>query len=200
MTREFTPFDIGQRFRIVRENTPPTDRLDLVMIPGAFGSGEHETTACCLRILEGMTESVQGAHVLDLGSGTGILAIAALKLGAASAVCVDIDPGAVETCRRNCELNGVADQVEHFCGTLEILPPRSFDLVLANIYGDILLQLATQLTQRAKTGSPLLLSGILWEYNFDVRQTYERAGCDVVRNYMLEEFSSVLLKRRTNQP
>ena len=199
MPREFNPFIIGQRFRIVPPVTLSTpDRIDLIMVPGAFGSGEHETTASCLALLESMADSLQGSQVLDLGSGTGILAIAALKLGAANAVCVDIDPGAVETCRRNCELNGVADRVEHVCGTLEALPPRSFDLILANIYGDILLNLASDLTHRAKPGAPLLLSGILWEYNFNVRQAYERAGCQVIQNRMLEEFSSVLLKRQAS--
>ncbi len=197
MGREFRPFDIGRRFRVLPEKTPISsiDRLDLIMAAGAFGSGEHETTASCLELLETLPE-VRGAQLLDLGSGTGILSIAALKLGAERAVCVDLDPGAVATCRRNCELNRVAERVTHIQGTLAEVQENGFDLVLANIYGDILLEVADQLVAKTRTGAPLVLSGILWEYNFDIRQRYERLGCEVIKNRMLEEFSSVLLKKR----
>lgn len=164
------------------------------MDSGAFGSGEHETTASCLDTLESLTE-IKGKCLLDLGSGTGILAIGALKLGARSALCVDIDPEAVATCRRNCDLNGVSDQVTHVCGTLDAVDVPSFDLILANIYGDILLAVSELLVAKARTGAHLLLSGILWEYNFDVRQRYEKLGCEVVANRMLQEFSTVLLKK-----
>ena len=101
------PLLIGTRLRIVAPGTPPAadGRVDVVLTRGAFGSGEHETTASCLEMLEGL-EGIRGATVLDLGSGTGVLAIAALELGAGHAVCVDIDPASVATARRNCELNG----------------------------------------------------------------------------------------------
>lgn len=192
----YSPFEIGNRFRILPPEAPASGdgRIDLIMARGAFGSGEHETTANCLTILEELPE-VQGARVFDLGSGTGILAIAALKLGAAAALCIDINPQAVETARKNCGLNDVAERAQHHVGVLEDAPPGEFDLVLANIYGDLLLDLAPALTPRARPGGLLLLSGMLWEYNFEVRQTYERLGCTVVRNYMLEEFSSVLLRK-----
>ncbi len=196
MGREFSPFEIGERFRIIPMGTEPADdaRIDLILAPGAFGSGEHETTASCLEALEGLPE-LHGARILDLGSGTGVLAIAALKLGAASALCVDIDPAAVETCRLNGELNGVGERLGHYCGTLDCCPEETFDVVLANIYGDILLLVAEDLVSRARPGAPLLLSGILWEYNFDVRNRYERLGCEVVKNRLLEEFSTVLLRK-----
>ncbi|WP_027716189.1 50S ribosomal protein L11 methyltransferase [Desulfuromonas sp. TF] len=193
----YPPFTIGATFRIVPPGTPASTegRIDLVMDRGAFGSGEHETTASCLEILAELPE-VRGARVLDLGSGTGILAFAALKLGAARAVCVDINPQAVETARRNGELNGLTDRLIHRAGTLGSAGEDPFDLVLANIYGDILLNLAEDLTRRARPGALLLLSGILWEYNFEVRQHYERLGCEIIRNRMLEQFSTVLLRKR----
>ncbi len=196
MGRKFTPFDIGSRFRILPVGLPASQdgRIDLVMAAGAFGSGEHETTASCLEIIETMPQ-LEGARVLDLGSGTGILAIAALKLGAKSALCLDIDPGAIETCQVNAAINDVADRVDHFCGTLDQCPETDFDLVLANIYGDILLLVADDLVAKAAPGTPLLLSGILWEYNFDVRNRYERLGCSIIKNRMLEEFSTVLLQK-----
>ncbi len=192
----YEPFDIGSKFRIRPADAASSadGRIELVMARGAFGSGEHETTANCLEILEGLPE-VHGASVLDLGSGTGILAIAALKLGAAEALCIDINPQAVAAARRNCDLNGVAERARHHTGVLEDAPGGAFDLVLANIYGDLLIDLAPALAARARPGALLLLSGMLWAYNFDVRRVYQNFGCTLVRNYMLEEFSSVLLRK-----
>ena len=192
----YPPFTIGATFRIVPPGTPAsTDgRIDLVMDRGAFGSGEHETTASCLEMLAELPE-IRGARLLDLGSGTGILALAALKLGAAHALCIDINPQAVETARRNGVLNGLSERLTHRTGTLASTGEDQFDLVLANIYGDILLDLAQSLVGRARPGALLLLSGILWEYNFEVRQHYERLGCEVIRNRMLKQFSTVLLRK-----
>jgi ribosomal protein L11 methyltransferase len=192
----YPSFTIGHRLRIVApDDTPPRDaRINLVIAKGAFGSGEHETSACCIEMLEELPQ-VQGARVLDLGSGTGILALAALKLGALSAVCVDINPDAVRTCEKNCELNGLSPHVQNITGSLDSVNEGDFDLVLANIYGDLLLDFAPGLIQRTRQGGLLLLSGILWDYNFDVRQCYERLGCSIVKNRMLDEFSSILLQK-----
>ena len=192
----YEPFNIGNRYCI----TPPGassndyDRIDLVMQRGAFGSGEHETTENCLELMEHLPE-LDGARVLDLGSGTGILAIAALKLGAEHAVCVDIEPKAVETAKLNCHLNDLDQQATHIVGTLDNVSEDCFDIILANIYGDILLKLAPALTAKLQPEGTIMLSGILWEYNFDVRQAYERQGCRVIKNKLLEEFSSVLLQK-----
>jgi len=195
--RVFNSFTIGNRFRISPEgeNPPQDDRINLIMAPGAFGSGEHETTASCLEILEGLP-NIKGTRVLDLGSGTGILAIAALKLGAHSALCVDTDPAAVTTCRSNCDLNHVSSQVEHLCDTLDGVNEESFDLILANIYGDILLLVAKDLISKTRPQTQILLSGILYEYNFDIRQKYQKLGCNIIRNHMLDEFSTVLLNKK----
>lgn len=194
----YKPFTIGSQFRITPPNAPAgTDGgIDLVMQRGAFGSGEHETTESCLKILEQRPE-VKGAQVLDLGSGTGILAIAALKLGAKHVVCVDIEQDAVDSARVNCHLNHIDHQVTHITGTLDAVAENNFDFILANIYGDILIDLAESLTTKLKPGGSLLLSGILWEYNFDVRQAYERMACEVVSNHMLEEFSTTLMIRKS---
>ena len=193
----YHPFNIGSKFRITPPGHPKStdNRIDLVMQRGAFGSGEHETTESCLEIL-GSLPDIPGARVLDLGSGTGILAIAALQLGAKHATCVDIEPKAVENAGTNCRLNGLEDRVTHVTGTLDAVLENDFDIVLANIYGDILLGLAQSLSDKLKSGGTLLLSGILWEYNFDVRQAYEKRGCVVVQNRMLEEFSTVLLRKK----
>lgn len=193
----YQPFNIGSSFRIAPPDhfASSDGRIDLVMQRGAFGSGEHETTVSCLEVLESFPE-VNGAQVLDLGSGTGILAIAALKLQAAHTVCVDIEPSAVETALVNFKLNNLVEQATHITGTLDAVKERGFDLILANIYGDILMDLVEPLTAMVKPGGALLLSGILWEYNFDVRQAYETRGCEIIRNRILEEFSTILLRKR----
>lgn len=193
----FHPFEVGTRFRIIPPEAPPsTDgRIDLVISKGAFGSGEHETTASCLEILETLP-AVRHARVLDLGCGTGILGIAALKLAADSVLGVDINPQAVETALRNCQLNGVDERAQLLTGVITDVKEKNYDLVLANIYGDLLLDLAGDLVARTRPGGHLLLSGMLWEYNFDVRKRYEGLGCAVLKNRMLPEFSTVLLKKR----
>jgi len=195
----YQSFNIGNRFRIVPpgETSSAHDRIDLVMQRGAFGSGEHETTDSCLVFMESLPY-IRGARVLDLGSGTGILALAALKLGASHSVCVDIEAAAVETAKINCHLNHVEERVTHIVGTLDdVSHEQPFDLILANIYGDILLALAQPLAAILKPQGAMLLSGILWEYNFDVRQAYERQGCQVVKNQLLDEFSTVLMQKTT---
>ena len=196
MKEDYQPFALGSRFCILPPDIapPPGEHINLTMERGAFGSGEHETTRSCLEALEQMSFSGR-EKVLDLGSGTGILSIAAVLLGAGKAWCVDIEEAAVKSCQQNCSLNNVNDKIVHVCGTLDALAEEGFDLILANIYGDILLSVAHDLVAKAKPGTLLLLSGILWEYNFDVRQKYERLGCEVIKNRMLEEFSTVLLKK-----
>jgi len=192
----YQPFIVGKNFRVLSPGHPDsTDgRIDLVMQRGAFGSGEHETTVSCLEMIERL-DGLKGRRVLDLGSGTGILAIAALKLGAASVLCVDIAPEAVESARINCEINQVAERANHLIGTFEAVKEQPFDLVLANIYGDILLSIAAPLAALTAAKGDLLLSGILWEDNFEVRQAYLKQDCELVANRMLNEFSSLLFKK-----
>lgn len=192
---DFAPLLIGQGFTIVPPQTaaPDNNRLSIVMARGAFGSGDHETTRSCLEIMETLRFSAS-PNILDLGSGTGILAIAALKLFGGHAWCVDIAESAITSARHNCDLNQI-DSVTHHCGTLDSLTKSDFDLVLANIYGDILLDVAEDLVNRTATGATILLSGILWEYNFDIRERYQSLGYTLIKNRLLEEFSTVLLRK-----
>jgi len=198
MKEDYQPFFLGTRFCILPPGlTPPAgDQINLIMNRGAFGSGEHETTRSCLEILEnfqcGGQEKIE--KILDLGSGTGILSIAMLLLGAGRAWCVDIEESAVQSCKENCRLNGVDERVTHVCGTVDGLQEGGFDLVLANIHGDVLLAVASDLVSKSRPGARLLLSGMLWEYNFDVRQKYQRSGCELMKHRMLEEYSTLLFR------
>lgn len=192
--RDFAPIEIGTRLIVLPPDTPaPAGKLILRLERGAFGSGEHETTRSCLELL--LEQQIHAADVLDLGSGTGILALASLLCGARHGWCVDIDPAAVACCRRNSQLNGLKNQVTLHCGPLAQLARADFDFVFANIYGDILLDIAVDLAGRVRRGGRLLLSGILWEYNYDIRQRYGRLGFKLLKNRMLDEFSTMLLEK-----
>jgi ribosomal protein L11 methyltransferase len=195
---DFTPLLIGKRFAIVPPQTENIDnsRLQIKMARGAFGSGDHETTRSCLEIMETLSFP-EPPKILDLGSGTGVLSIAALKLFGGHAWCVDIEESAVASARLNCELNNI-DTATHHCGTLATLTESGFDLVLANIYGDILLDVAEALVARAAPGATILLSGMLWEYNFDVRTSYHQLGCTLIKNRLMDEFSTVLLHKENS--
>ena len=201
-SRKFSPFDIGKRFRILPPANCPSPlhdtsigaRIEIILARGAFGSGEHETTASCLEILEAIPR-IKDARVLDMGCGTGILAIAALNLGARSAVCVDIDPDALLTCRLNSELNRLGDRMTLVRGATDTIRPDRFDLILANIYGDILLRIADRLISTAFLGARLLLSGIMHQDDYEVRQRFVKGGCKILERRQLEEFCTLLLER-----
>jgi ribosomal protein L11 methyltransferase len=197
LRREFTPIEIGTHLVILPPDTPaPAEKLILRLERGAFGSGEHETTRSCLELI--LDQQIHTAEVLDLGSGTGILALTSLLCGAKRCWCVDIDPAAVASCHRNSQLNGLEDRTNHHCGLLADLPQADFDFVCANIYGDILLDIAGDLAGRVRPGGRLLLSGILWEYNYEIRQRYGHLGFNLLKNCMLDEFSTILLEKRND--
>lgn len=166
---------------------------DLVLERGAFGGGTHPTTASCLELLAGLAP-LSGVRLLDLGSGTGILAIAALRLGAASAVCVDVNPEAVESARRNGVLNGAGARLEHRCGTVDVAGAE-FDLVVANIGGELLLDEAARVVAAARPGGRLLLSGLLRGWAGELEEAYARLGCAVVARSSPGEFVTLLLER-----
>jgi ribosomal protein L11 methyltransferase len=125
----------------------------------AFGTGYHESTRLALGLLAPRVPA--GGRVLDVGAGTGVLALAALKTGAASAIGVDIDPWSVENACENAALNGVADRFENRLGSIEEIPETGFDLVLANILRSILVPMMPDLAARLTPGGTLILAGIL---------------------------------------
>ena len=125
----------------------------------SFGTGHHESTRLALRLLE---ECVRpGDVILDAGTGTGILAIAAVKLGASRAVAFDTDASVEENFRENARLNGVADRVAFVTGTLEQVPPEAVDVLVANINRNALIEYLEQFERRLSPGGVLILSGLL---------------------------------------
>ncbi|WP_288461858.1 50S ribosomal protein L11 methyltransferase [uncultured Pseudomonas sp.] len=171
----FQPMRFGQRLWIVPSwhEAPEPEAVNLLLDPGlAFGTGTHPTTSLCLQWLDG--EPVQGLQVLDFGCGSGILAIAALLLGAEHAVGTDIDVQALEASRENANRNGI-DPARFPLYLPADLPGEPADVVVANILAGPLVGLAEQITRLTRIGGRLALSGILAEQAEDVRAAY--VGC-----------------------
>lgn len=165
----FKPLRVGRRLMIVPtwEEAPLNpDDIVLRLDPGmAFGTGGHETTRLCLELLEGIMDGMPTLltpSVLDLGTGSGILAMAAVKLGAGRVCAVDIDPQAVEVARENLAINDLTEQVACSTTPLEELE-GTFDVILANILAEELVRLAPLLIRHLSPGGALVLSGILAE-------------------------------------
>lgn len=153
---------------------PPPGAVEVVLDPGmAFGTGSHPTTALCLSALSAALAARPAATVLDVGTGSGLLAIAAAKLGAGRVAGNDVDPVAVKVAVENAEANGVA--VTLTTAGLETLDGR-FDVVVANILANTLVELAPAIRRRLAPGGLLFLSGILAPQEEEVRAAYLALG------------------------
>lgn len=171
----FQPMRFGQRLWIVPSwhAAPEPDAVNLLLDPGlAFGTGTHPTTALCLEWLD--SQNLDNCSVLDFGCGSGILAIAALLLGAPQAAGTDIDPQALEASRDNASRNGI-DPARFPVYLPADLPQQPADVVVANILAGPLVSLAPQITALVKSGGRLALSGILAEQAEEVRAAYASA-------------------------
>ncbi len=171
----FKPLETGRRLLITPSWLPPEQPVERIVItidPGmAFGTGGHETTRLCLECVEKiadsrpelfLAESGASAPMLDLGTGSGILAIAAAKMGATTVDAVDIDPQAVKVATENCILNQVEKQVRCCSTPIEQLG-SGYGIILANILAEELVRLAPAIMERLSGDGELVLSGILAE-------------------------------------
>lgn len=177
---QFDPIQISPRLWIVPtwHEAPDPAAINLILDPGlAFGTGSHPSTKLCLAWLD---ENLQGGEdVLDYGCGSGILAIAALKLGASHVVGVDIDPQAVAASRENAMLNQCEEtktefHTTHFATRTDPARGAWADVVVANILANPLIILAPILMHATRRGGNIVLSGILMEQAEEVRQVYQR--------------------------
>jgi ribosomal protein L11 methyltransferase len=169
----FRPMRFGEHLWVCPAAQRPPRAPGQVLVdldPGlAFGTGTHPTTALCLEWLD--RHPPVDDQVLDFGCGSGILAIAALKLGAAAVWAVDIDPQALWATRENAERNGVAERLG--TGAPDDVHGQRFQVLLANILANPLIELASRLAELLEPGGRLVLSGILSEQAEAVRQAYE---------------------------
>jgi ribosomal protein L11 methyltransferase len=195
-TRSVKPLRIG--CLVIRPSWEPVvlgpGDIEIVLDPKqAFGTGHHATTRMLLEWLQ--TDIRGGEHILDVGTGSAILAMAAVKLGAASAIGVEIDSVAVDCAREYVELNGLADRIEVLCGTLVDLPQgrrTTADLVLANLDRQTVLDLADDLVCSALRGASIMVSGILVEQQTEIVDRLSSLGLACVERR--EEEGWVALK------
>jgi ribosomal protein L11 methyltransferase len=183
----------GRRLWICpRAASPPEDSQAIVvrLDPGlAFGTGTHPTTALCLQVLESLP--IAGRTLIDYGCGSGILGIAALKLGAAHVTAVDLDHQALLATRDNALRNGVAPQITVQGIEKEL---HAAFCVVANILAQPLIELAPKLTQACEPGGYLLLSGLLTTQSYSVKAAYA-SGFDMVRVVERDEWCCIYARR-----
>ena len=198
----YPPQPIGEKLIVLPywlEND--TDRLPIILDPGlTFGTGAHPSTQM---VMEAMEKTVKpGFSCLDLGSGSGILSIAALRLGAKSAIGVDIDPKAEDIARENAAYNGFsAPQFTALTGNVTAdkklmarLSGESYDLVLVNIVADVICHLAPTLPHFLSADSALICSGILDSRLLDVVTALEKAGLKITETSQKEDWRCVCAK------
>lgn len=171
----FHPIPVGEKLLIRplwEDEYDPQGRTVLHLEPGlAFGTGTHETTRLCLELLEKYI--TPGVDFLDMGCGSGILSVAALLLGAKSAVGVDIDPLAVKTAQENAQTNGVADRFTGICGNLAEKVTGKFHVVAANIVADVVILLSKDAPRFLTPDSTYIISGIIDTREQDVLNALE---------------------------
>ena len=198
--QEFEPVRIGRRFLIAppgRESAAGPGDVVIPLAPGmAFGTGHHPTTRMCLEWLE---ESVQpGTRLLDVGTGSGVLAIAALKSGAQWAVCLDIDQNAVDAAAGNLRRAGVGRGASVFTGTLPHpeAPAGTWDIVTANISAAVLCDLSSELLACLKQDGVLIASGLLAERRDEVTSAFNKAQGLVFEERSSEDWLALKVVRR----
>ena len=169
---------IGKRIIVTpswEEYTPTGDEVQMRLDPGmAFGTGTHDTTRLCLELLEECV--TPETRILDVGTGSGILSVGGILLGAPSALGVDIDPVAVKVANENAEINGVSDKTEFVCGDLTDKVHGKFEIVTANIVADIIIRLLSTVKNYLLKGGVLIVSGIIDTRANEVENACHEAG------------------------
>ncbi len=192
----FHAFPVGRRLWVVPTWEQPD--LDPAAIPVrldpgmAFGSGLHSSTQLALRLLEDHLRC--GDDVADVGTGSGILAIAAARLGAARVLAVDHDPVAVEAARANVAQNQMAERVDVVLGHLLEPVTAPMDLILANLTADLLMELAPAIAPRLRPGGAVIASGIAEPRVAEVRDVFGRAGLTVAEEAAAEDWRALVAR------
>lgn len=194
---QFVPQRIGRVVVVPSWSVEPVtaDEVPVILDPGmAFGTGLHPTTRGCLELLQQVQPMPEG--VLDVGCGSGILAIAALRLGAGRAIALDTDPVAVSATVANAERNGLAGRLDATVGTLPDQAAERFPLVLANLVAAILVELAPRLAAHLAPGGTLLASGVIEPKAVTVVAAMDEAGLAAVARHDDGEWVTLRLEHR----
>ena len=175
---QYKPFRLGKHI-VIRPgweeyDAEPTDKV-VTIDPGmAFGTGTHETTGMCVSLVEEYVK--EGMDVIDVGTGTGILAIAAAHMGAKHVLASDIDPMAVRVAKENIEINGFSDVIEAREGNLLEAADTTADVVIANIIADVIISIAAPVRAFVREGGVFICSGIAREREDEVIDALKKAG------------------------
>lgn len=187
---------IGKRIIVTpswEEYTPVEGEVQMRLDPGmAFGTGTHDTTRLCLELLEEVV--TPETRILDVGTGSGILSVGGVLLGAPSALGVDIDPVAVKVANENAEINEVTDKTEFVCGDLTDKVHGKFEIVTANIVADVIIRLLSTVKNYLLKGGVLIVSGIIDTRADEVENACHEAG--FVTEKRLEHGGWVAIKLR----
>ena len=193
----FKPKKVGNKIVIKptwEEYTPLKGEIVLKMDPGmAFGTGTHETTVLCIRALEKYTKPFDA--VLDIGCGTGVLSIAAVLLGAGSAVAVDIDTNAVRVAKDNARLNDVDQKIDVLAGDLLQKVQGKYDIIVANIASDAIIKLSNNISEFLNDGGIFISSGIILDRLDEVVSALQEKGFDIIEKSTMGGWAAVVSKR-----
>jgi ribosomal protein L11 methyltransferase len=189
------PINVGPRI-VIRQSwnsAPlPANGVGLVIDPKrAFGTGHHATTQLALEYLQ--EADLRGCSVLDVGTGSGILAMAAVRLGAVSCLAIDLDPEAIECAQECLQVNGFGNEVELRVGSLESVGAQTFDVVLANLDRNTLVHHAAGLLEKVKADGILLVSGILTQDRGDIMDAVSDAGGKVRSEKSRDEWTAMAI-------
>lgn len=192
------PLRIGRRLVVVTQAVASRDRQLVIPAAGAFGTGEHATTAMCLRLLEAVTRKLPpGWRLLDAGTGTGILALAGRRFGAQEVLGLDNDPRAVAHARANARLNKIRGAKFLALDLLRWKPPHRFELVTANLFSELLIAALPILGRALRPGGLLIASGILREQAPEVLRALDHFDFDLVRKRRRGKWLALLATRKT---
>lgn len=192
----FHPLRIGRHLVICPTwRTVETSESDILihLDPGmAFGTGHHPTTRTCMEILE--RETKPGDRILDVGCGSGILSVVAVKVGATSALGLEIDPVAARAGEENVRINGIEDKVQIVQGTLPspLAEARSFDIVAANISAKVVTNLAQHLIDSVAIGGKLIAGGIIEPHVEDVTKALNAVGASIDETFIDGDWVTLL--------
>lgn len=195
----YKPLHIGNRMVIVpawEEYEPAENEIVVTMDPGmAFGTGSHETTRLVIGLLEKYTK--EGCRMLDVGCGSGILAICASKLGAGECFAYDIDPTAVRVANENVEKSGITNVT---CGVADLLrgvdESRPYDLITANIVADIIIRMAPDVGKLMHENTVLLVSGIILGRSEDVVEALENNGLKITERVVDNDWCAMAVMKK----